>query len=118
MNDFLSQLSMKIWNGDQLIYESSPDKSANLTENTLLGTFKKGDKATLRVELTVPKTMGNDYANRVGEVDWVFHADQYKDGKLIQTGQNYMPIFVFGGAGLVLLAVGGVLIFKKKRSDA
>lgn len=33
MYDFLSQLSMKVWNGSTLIYEESPDKLDGLTEN-------------------------------------------------------------------------------------
>ena len=31
MNDFLSQLSMKVWNGDKLIFEGSPDKENQLS---------------------------------------------------------------------------------------
>ncbi len=72
MNDFLSQLSMKIWNGDKLIFEGSPDIANQLSENTLLGQFNRNDSATLKVELTVPIELDNRYANRIGEVDWIF----------------------------------------------
>ena len=77
MNDFLAQLYMRVWNGDELIYEASPDKTAGLTENVLLGRFEYGDSRTLKVELSVPITMGNEYAHRIGEVDWAFYAEAF-----------------------------------------
>lgn len=76
MNDFLSQLSMKVWNGTEVIYEASPDLSAQLTDYVFLGKFHKGEGTELTVQLTVPVELGNEYAARVGEVDWVFMAEQ------------------------------------------
>ena len=49
MAEFLSQLSMKVWNGTELIYEASPDETDGLAANKLLGTFRTGEKATLKV---------------------------------------------------------------------
>ncbi len=82
MTDFLSQLSMKVWNGKTLIYEASPDELDGLSENVFLGTFRTGETTTLTVELTVPLELGNEYANRVGEVDWVFHVEAYNESQL------------------------------------
>ncbi len=36
---------------------------------------------------------------------------------LVQTGQNNMPIFVFGGFGLVLVAFGIIILLKKKKKN-
>ena len=82
MSDFLSKLSMKVWNGTELIYEASPDELDGLRTNKLLGTFRTGETATLKVELTVPADLGNEYANRVGEVDWIFHVEAYQESQL------------------------------------
>lgn len=82
MTQFLSKLSMKVWNGETLIYEASPDQLDGLQENTFLGTYRAGETATLKVELSVPIELGNEFANRVGEVDWVFHVDAYNEGQL------------------------------------
>ena len=80
--DFLKQLSMKVWNGTELIYDASPDQLDGLKDNTLLGTFRTGDTTTLKVELTVPIELDNRFANRVGEVDWIFHVEAYNESQL------------------------------------
>lgn len=75
MQDFLSQLTMRVYNGAELIYESSPDQPDELTDNVYLGDIASGETLTLNLELEVPAELGNEYANRAGEVDWVFLAE-------------------------------------------
>ncbi len=82
MTEFLSKLSMKVWNGTELIYDASPDQLDGLKSNKLLGTFRTGETATLKVELSVPIELENEYANRVGEVDWIFHVEAYNESQL------------------------------------
>ena len=127
MTEFLSQLSMKVWNGTELIYKASPDELDGLAEPRLLGTFRKGETATLTVELTVPLELDNDFANRLGEVDWKFIAEEYTSGggkptvtpgTLIQTGQLNWPIAVLAAAGGVLIALGWVILQKKRHGNA
>ncbi|MBE5868586.1 MAG: hypothetical protein E7293_06450, partial [Lachnospiraceae bacterium] len=77
MQDFLSQLTMRIYNGTQLIYEASPDQAGALTDNVYLGTLFTGESLELKVELDVPIELDNTYANRVGEVDWIFLAEGF-----------------------------------------
>ena len=76
MQDFLSQLTMRIYNGDKLIYNASPDEAGALVNNVRLGTLSKGESLSLKMELDVPIELDNKYANRVGEVDWVFAAEE------------------------------------------
>ena len=82
MLDFLSQLQLKVWNEEtgELIYEASPDKTAQLTDNVFLVKLRFNHNAYLRLELTVPHEMGSKYAYRTGEVDWAFHAECFKEG--------------------------------------
>lgn len=47
MADFLAQLSMRVYNGGELIYEASPDELDGLAANVLLGTFRHGESATV-----------------------------------------------------------------------
>ena len=81
MSDFLAQLSMRVYNGGNLIYNASPDQLDGLKNNVLLGEFVNGASTSLKVELAVPKTLGNEYMHRAGEVDWIFTAEGYKDDK-------------------------------------
>lgn len=130
MNGFLSQLTMKVTNAvdGKVIFEGSPDKKGDLANSVLLGTFYRGaEKTILKVELSVPQEMDNTYANMHGEVDWQFIAREYTSGggkptttpgTLIQTGQLNWPIAVLAAAGGVLIALGWVILRKKRHGNA
>ena len=79
MTDFLAQLSMKVYHNGTLIQEVSPDQLNGLVNNTFLGTYRHGSTGKLVVELEIPLSLGNEYANRVGEVDWVFTVEALDD---------------------------------------
>ena len=123
MADFLSKLTMEVYlvNADgtkQSIFSASPDQTAQLTDNVLLGTFAKGKSAKLEAVLTVPAGLGNEYAYRVGEVDWVFTVEGFNNEKpLIPTGQLNWPVAVFGALGVLLIAGGVFVLTKKKKHD-
>ena len=130
MNEFLSQLTMKVTNAvdGKVIFDGSPDKKGDLANSVLLGTFYRGaEKTILKVELSVPQEMDNTYANMHGEVDWQFIAREYTSGggkptvtpgTLIQTGQLNWPIAVLAAAGGVLIALGWVILRKKRHGNA
>lgn len=82
MQDFLSQLTMRIYNGSELIYEASPNQAGALLNNVFLGSLSNGEELKLVAELDVPIELGNAYANRVGEVCWVFLAECIEYEKL------------------------------------
>lgn len=75
MLDFLSHLNMTIYQDDRVIYQSTVDQPAQLTDNTYLLRVSKQQSATLRVEVNVPIELGNEYMDRVGAVDWIFTAE-------------------------------------------
>lgn len=79
MSEFLSQLHMKVYHGDDLIYEASPDELDGLSDKVPLGSFRSGEDTILTVELDVPAELGNQYANRIGEVDWIFSVEGFDD---------------------------------------
>lgn len=86
MSDFLAQLTMKVYNGSTLIYESSPDDPATLSDYVLLGDFKRGEATTLKIDLFVPTDLGNTYAHRAGEIDWIFLAENSTTPSAANTG--------------------------------
>ncbi len=82
MTEFLSKLSMKVWNGTELIYDAAPNELGGLGSNKFLGTFRSGETATLKVELSVPIDLDNKFADRIGEMDWIFHVEAYNESQL------------------------------------
>ena len=83
MNEFLSQLTMKVWNGAdktaEPIFEGAPNAAFGAVE---LGRVNKGETAALTVELEVPIELGIEYMYRVGEVDWVFTVEAFRETQL------------------------------------
>lgn len=83
MNEFLSRLTMKVWNGAdktaEPIFEGAPNAAFGAVE---LGRVNKGETAALTVELEVPIELGIEYMYRVGEVDWVFTVEAFRETQL------------------------------------
>ena len=92
MEDFLSQLSMKVTSNGEVIYEASPDQLDGLSDYVLLGKYNPGDSSTLYVTLNIPIELGNKYMHRVGEVDWVFMAECYVDEEIVEPDNPDTPV--------------------------
>ena len=111
MADFLAQLSMDVYlvNADETketIFSASPDQSAQLTDSVL------------QAVRHVPAELGSEYANRVGEGDWLFTVEGFNNEKpLIPTGQLNWPVAVFGALGVLLIAGGIIVLTKKKKNE-
>lgn len=127
MHDFLSKLDMTVKVGNNEIFHNSPDQEGALSTPKKLGDIKRGKSMTLDValfwypdaNLDDDKTNDydyNKYANRVGEVDWVFYFeghdypdDNPKTGDYIIMGAA--TAMVLSGAALAVL-----LISKRRRN--
>ena len=72
MEEFLSQLSMTVYNGEEKIFDAPANEIGGLRENVYLGKLAQNESLDLTVELSVPIDLDNEYANRVGEIDWIF----------------------------------------------
>ncbi len=86
-------------------------------------------EAELTVEFSAPIEMGNEYANRKGNIDWVFIAEIINSGhkgadptekpestpeRLPQTGQLWWPVGVLALLGLIFLVIA--ILRKRKQS--
>lgn len=117
--DFLSQLNLTIVKDtDTILFDATAEKAAQLTDWVYLGTLYSGGECELVVTLDVPVTMGNEYANAVGYLDWEFGVSEYpvedSDPKPPQTGDDAQLWLWIGMAAvslLVLLLL--VLVWKK-----
>lgn len=97
MADFLRQLHLTVTVADAVVFDATPDLEAQLAENVLLGEVASGSDLRIDARLSVPIEMGDDYADRVGEVDWVFTVEEADEpaapaekpaGALSQTGDS------------------------------
>ncbi|MDO5033722.1 MAG: Cna B-type domain-containing protein [Eubacteriales bacterium] len=77
MHDFLAQLSLTVRTGTEEIFHDSPQKLGSLADNVLLGKLGPGESLELSLELKLPPELDNKYANRIGEVDWVFSVEGF-----------------------------------------
>lgn len=110
----LSQLDMSVVSGDTTLFKGSP--AEGMAEDVFIAKLRNGQSVKLDLALVVPTTLGNEYANKLGEVDIIFTVDYYPS-ELIATGQLNWPIPVLGGLGVLLIIYGLVLVRRRRKSS-
>ena len=122
--EFLNQMKLTVTAEDEKLFDAPADKTDGLTDWVSLGTFKKGADTELDVMLDVPVTMGNDFQNRIGKLNWTFKVAEYpipeeekeREKDTPATGdRNQMAVPVI--IGLASMAGIAVLLKVKKRSE-
>lgn len=80
MNKFLSQLTMTVTCNGKVINDAL---NGGLAAEQFLGKVQRGQKLDLTVKLEVPLELGNEYADKIGEVDWVFLVNAYNESVIV-----------------------------------
>lgn len=111
--EFLSQLKLRVSksadNNMSYMFDAAADEPAQLSGWVYLGTLYSGGTVNLDVILDVPVTMGNEFQNQIGYLDWEFKIEEFPkeptDPEPPKTGDNSKPV-LFG----TLMGVFGVLL--------
>ena len=104
------------------MFNATADATAQLTDWVCLGTLYSGGIVNLDVTLEVPVTLGNEFQNQIGYLDWEFKIEEFPvdpdDPEPPKTGDETNVELLVGLMCVSAVALLVLLILmKRKRKD-
>lgn len=123
-NDFLSQMQLTVDGPAGTVSDAPASQKGGLADWVLIGTFAPGTSTTLNLSLNVPISMGNDYQDAIGSVNWQFKAeteDESEDGEEGEGGSGTKTgddtnIYIWCGLGALAAVTTAVIVRRRKKS--
>lgn len=120
--DFLSQMNLTVAVTDGVrMFKAPANEKDGLEEWYCLGTFYSGGEVDLDVVLDVPITMGNEFQNAVGLLDWEFKVEEYPidpdDPKPPFTGDDNQVYLYIGLGVFSIVLLFFIILFKRRRDE-
>ena len=117
-DEFLSQMKLTVKQaGNSIMFAAPANETAQLTDWVYLGTIYSGGEITLDVTLDIPITMGNEFQNQIGYVDWEFKIEELPvepdDPRPPQTGDT-SNIYMYAGMMILSLLAMFILLLAGK----
>ena len=120
MMDFLKQITLTVTIDGKPVSQDTADKPAGLAERQLISIFYGPGQHIVQATINVPITMGNEYADRMGEVDWVFTAEEWGAPVNLRTGDDSNMTLWIVMLSLCVVGIGAmffILVRRKKKSE-
>lgn len=119
---FLSQLEMTVNQvGRTVMFKAPADRTAQLTEWTYLGTVYSGGEVILDVTIKVPLTMGDEYQNNIGYIDWEFKVEELDVSPFDPVGPrtgDTAQVVLYAAVACGSLGLMSVLILASRRKKS
>ena len=118
---FLSQMNLTVTQeGNSELFAAPADQTDGLNDWVCLGTFYSGADVDLNVQLDVPITMGDEFQNAIGKIDWQFKVEELPieptDPTTPQTGEDFnVWLYVAICSVSVVLMIGLFFAVRRKK---
>lgn len=119
MMDFLRQITLTVTIDGKPVSQDTADKPAGLADRQLVSIFYGPGQHLVQATINIPITMGNEYAERMGEVDWVFTAEEWGRPTNLRTGDDSnMSLWIIMLSLCVIGAAAMFIILAKRKKKA
>ena len=122
---FLSQLGIRVAiaqdNVMGYMFDAAASETAQLGDWVLLGTLYSGGKVDLEVTLDVPVTLGNEFQDAIGYLQWEFKVEEFPkedtDPTPPQTGDQMPVALLVAATAASLIGIFALTMAQKKKKS-